>query len=44
MNCVLLPTEAISVGNPLDDFSLGAIGNPNDEEDLLLPVVSDEDY
>ncbi len=44
VNCVLLPTEAIPVGNPLDDFSLGAIGDPNDEDDLLLPVVSDEDY
>ncbi|HSU05609.1 MAG TPA: hypothetical protein VLI93_08550, partial [Acetobacteraceae bacterium] len=44
VNCVLLPAQAIPVGNPLDDFSLGAIANPNDEDDLLLPVVSDEDY
>jgi hypothetical protein len=44
VNCVLLPVEGISTGNPLNDFDLGAVSNPNDDDDLLLPAVSDQDY
>ncbi len=44
VNCVLLPALTLPTADPLNDFSLGTAGNPNDDDDLLLPVVSDEDY
>jgi hypothetical protein len=44
VNCVLLPVEGIPAANPLNEFNVTATTNPNDEEDLLLPVVSDQDY
>ena len=44
VNCVLLPTEAIPTTNPLENFSIGAQSDPNEDENLLLPIVSDQDY
>ena len=44
VNCVLLPTEGIPAANPLNEFFLGSFFNPQDEGDLLLPIVSDQDY
>ncbi|HEX5326150.1 MAG TPA: hypothetical protein VFW75_05745, partial [Acetobacteraceae bacterium] len=44
VNCILLPTLTIPTANPLNDFSLTASSSPDDDEDLLLPIVSDEDY
>ncbi|HEY6433432.1 MAG TPA: hypothetical protein VIZ17_15745, partial [Acetobacteraceae bacterium] len=44
VSCVLLPALTLPGGDPLNDFSLGTAGDPNDDDDLLLPVVSDEDY
>ena len=44
MNCVLLPTLTLPVANPLDEIAIGSLYNPNDQDDLLLPIVSDQDY
>ena len=44
VNCVLLPTEGVPAGNPLDEIFIGSFFNPQDEGDLLLPIVSDQDY
>jgi hypothetical protein len=43
-NCVLLSGALVPVGNPLQNLALGILINPNDEGDLLLPLVSDEDF
>jgi hypothetical protein len=44
VNCVLLSTLAVPTANPLNDINIGTLSNPNDEYDLLLPIVSDQDY
>ena len=44
VNCVLLPTLGIPMANPLNDINIGSLYNPNDQDDLLLPIVSDQDY
>jgi filamentous hemagglutinin family protein len=44
VNCVLLPTATIPTANPLNSLDIGALSNSQDQEDLLLPVVSDQDY
>ena len=44
VNCVLLPAQGIPVANPLNDIYFGTLFNPNDDDDLLLPIVSDQDY
>src|SRR5208282_5884295 len=44
VGCVVLSGALIPVGNPIQFLSLGMLVNPNDESDLLLPLVSDEDY
>ena len=44
MNCVLLPGEGVPTANPLNDINIGTLSNPNDDDDLLLPIVSDQDY
>ena len=44
VNCVLLPVETIPSASPLENFSIGALLDNNDDENLLLPIVSDEDY
>ena len=44
VNCVLLPALTVPVANPLDEIYIGSIYNPNDQDDLLLPIVSDQDY
>ncbi|HEY1588690.1 MAG TPA: hypothetical protein VGG00_03070, partial [Rhodanobacter sp.] len=44
VNCILLPELKPPVANPLNDFSIGSFYNPNDQDDLLLPIVSDQDY
>jgi len=42
--CVLLPAQGVPTANPLNDINIGTLFNPNDEDDLLLPIVSDQDY
>jgi len=44
VNCVLLPTQGVPTANPLDELYLGAFFGQQDETDLLLPIVSDQDY
>ncbi|HEY2616771.1 MAG TPA: hypothetical protein VGI78_05480, partial [Acetobacteraceae bacterium] len=44
VNCVLLPTQGVPTANPLNDINIGTLFNPNDDDDLLLPIVSDQDY
>ncbi|HXT80516.1 MAG TPA: hypothetical protein VN702_13195, partial [Acetobacteraceae bacterium] len=44
VNCVLLPTQGVPQSNPLQDIYLGSLFDPNDQDDLLLPIVSDQDY
>lgn len=44
VNCVLLTAQAIPTANPLNDIAIGSLYNPNDQDDLLLPIVSDQDY
>ena len=44
VNCVLLSTLAVPTANPLNDINIGTLFNPNEEDDLLLPIVSDQDY
>jgi hypothetical protein len=44
VSCVLLPTLSVPVQNPLNDIDIGTLFNPNEDQDLLLPIVSDQDY
>ena len=44
VSCVLLPSEGVPVANPLNEIYFGSAFNPNEDEDLLLPIVSDQDY
>ncbi len=44
VNCVLLPTQGVPTANPLNDINFGSVFNPDDQDDLLLPIVSDQDY
>ncbi|HST76228.1 MAG TPA: hypothetical protein VLJ20_12705, partial [Acetobacteraceae bacterium] len=44
VNCILLSVAAVPVINPLQDINLGVLGNPQDDDDLLLPDVSERDY
>ncbi len=44
VNCVLLPTQGVPTANPLNDIDFGSLFNPDDQDDLLLPIVSDQDY
>jgi hypothetical protein len=44
VNCVLITTASIPAAPPLRDIFIGTISNPTDEEDLLLPLVSDQEY
>jgi filamentous hemagglutinin family protein len=44
INCVLLTTQGIPAASPLNNFVIGSIFNPTDDDDLLLPLVSDEVY
>jgi hypothetical protein len=44
VSCVLLPAESVPVGNPLNEIYFGSTFNPNEDQDLLLPIVSDRDY
>ncbi|HET7880648.1 MAG TPA: hypothetical protein VFL55_07155, partial [Acetobacteraceae bacterium] len=44
VSCILLPGEAVPTANPLNDIDIGRLFNPNQDEDLLLPIVSDQDY
>jgi len=44
VNCVLLTTQGIPAASPLRDFVIGSIFNPTDDDDLMLPLVSDEVY
>jgi hypothetical protein len=42
INCVLLTTQGVPTASPLRDFVFGSIFNLTDEDDLLLPLVSDQ--
>ena len=44
VNCVLLPTQGVPTANPLNDINFGSVFNPDEQDDLLLPIVSDQDY
>lgn len=44
VNCVLVSALALPTANPLNDINVGSLYNPNDQDDLLLPIVSDQDY
>ena len=44
INCVLLPLESLPAQNPLENFSIGTLLNSNDDDSLLLPIVSNRDY
>jgi len=44
INCVLLATQSIPATPPLTEIIIGAPFNPQNTEDLVLPVVSDERY
>jgi hypothetical protein len=44
INCVLLPAAAVPTANPLNDIYFGSPFTPNEDDDLLLPIVSDQDY
>ncbi len=44
VNCVLLPTQGLPTANPLNDINFGSLFNPDEQDDLLLPIVSDQDY
>jgi filamentous hemagglutinin family protein len=35
---------AVPVSNPLNDIYFGSTFSPNEDDDLLLPIVSDQDY
>jgi hypothetical protein len=44
ISCILAPAEAVPVASPLNDIFFGSTLNPDQEDDLLLPIVSDLDY
>jgi hypothetical protein len=44
VNCVLLTTQGIPTASPLNGFNIGSLFDPTDQDDLLLPLVSDEVY
>ncbi|MBN9559624.1 MAG: hypothetical protein J0H14_02710 [Alphaproteobacteria bacterium] len=44
VNCILLSVASVPVINPLQDIYLGVLGSPQDDDDLLLPDVSERDY
>jgi hypothetical protein len=44
VNCILLATEGIPTASPLDSFVIGSLFDPTDQDDLMLPLVSDEIY
>lgn len=44
VNCVLLPSENVPIANPLNELDIGALSSPEEQDDLLLPIVSEWDY
>ena len=44
VNCAILTTLSLPTANPLNDIILGTPANSQNQEDLVLPVVSDERY
>ena len=44
VNCVLLTTQGIPTASPLNSFVIGSLFDPTDQDDLLLPLVSDAVY
>jgi hypothetical protein len=44
VNCILLTFQGLPAANPLNNFAIGSIFDPTDQDDLLLPLVSDEVY
>jgi hypothetical protein len=44
VNCIILPVQTVPVGNPLENLLVDTAPNPNDQDDLLLPIVPNQDY
>ncbi|MGC8475717.1 MAG: beta strand repeat-containing protein, partial [Acetobacteraceae bacterium] len=44
VNCIVLPILVLPEGNPLSEFSIGALFTGDDSDDLFLPLVSRRDY
>ena len=44
VNCTILTTQTLPQASPVSDIIVGAPGNSQNPEDLVLPVVSDERY
>jgi len=44
VNCAILTTLALPTANPVSDIVVGTPANSGNQEDLVLPVVSDERY
>ena len=44
VSCLLLGGEGVPVANPLNNIYFGLPSSSNEEGDLLLPIVSDQDY
>ncbi len=44
VNCILLTTQGIPTASPLNSFAIGSLFDPTDQDDLMLPLVSDEVY
>ena len=44
INCVLLPIEVLPAASPLQNFTIGTLLNDDEDDSLLLPIVSSRDY
>jgi len=44
VNCVLLPSENVPTANPLNELDIGTLSSPEEQDDMLLPIVSEWDY
>jgi hypothetical protein len=44
ISCVQFTVELLPQGSPLNDIDISTLSNPDEQGDLLLPIVSDQDY
>ena len=44
VNCVLLPTLSLPTANPLNDIDFSSNLTPEEEQELLLPIISYRDH
>ena len=44
VNCILLPLATVAPTDPLQDLTIGQARDDEDDDDVLLPNVSDKDY